>query len=137
MSVFKRVTGLSFVTYINHYRIDRAQALLAGTDQPIADISQQVGFCDQSYFGMVFRRIVGVTPVTYRRRVRSADYSDQQQVDHMPPLGPPSAVHPVPVNVGRAQNFGAHPGGDRPHLIPKRNGTFDASRPQAEKLGLR
>jgi AraC-like DNA-binding protein/mannose-6-phosphate isomerase-like protein (cupin superfamily) len=137
MSVFKRVTGLSFVTYINHYRIDRAQALLAGTDQRIADISQQVGFCDQSYFGMVFRRIVGMTPVTYRRRVRTANYSDQQQLDHMPPLSPAPLMHPVQVNASRLQEFGTHNGGDRPHLIARRNGTFDAPRVSAGKLGLR
>jgi AraC-like DNA-binding protein/mannose-6-phosphate isomerase-like protein (cupin superfamily) len=87
MSVFKRVTGLSFVTYFNHYRIERAQALLAKTDESMASISQQVGFCDQSYFGMIFRRIVGMTPVTYRRRIRTKNMTEHTQTDHMPPLG--------------------------------------------------
>jgi Bacterial regulatory helix-turn-helix proteins, AraC family len=36
----------------------------------MASISQQIGFCDQSYFGMVFRRTVGMTPAAYRRRSR-------------------------------------------------------------------
>ena len=71
MSLFKRVTGLSFVTYFNHFRIERAQALLAKTEESMASISQQVGFCDQSYFGTVFRRIVGMTPANYRRRIRN------------------------------------------------------------------
>jgi AraC-like DNA-binding protein len=86
MSLFKRVTGLSFVTYFNHFRIERAQALLAQTDESMASISQQVGFCDQSYFGTVFRRIVGMTPATYRRRVRKNTPSDQGQPYHMPRL---------------------------------------------------
>jgi AraC-like DNA-binding protein len=84
MSLFKRVTGLSFVTYYNHFRIERAQALLAKTDESMASISQQVGFCDQSYFGTVFRRIVGMTPATYRRRIRSNTLSNQRQPYHMP-----------------------------------------------------
>jgi AraC-like DNA-binding protein len=84
MSLFKRVTGLSFVTYYNHFRIERAQALLAKTDESMASISQQVGFCDQSYFGTVFRRIVGMTPATYRRRVRNNTLSNQRQPYHMP-----------------------------------------------------
>ncbi len=88
MCFFKRVTGLSFVTYCNHFRIERAQALLAKTDESMAGISQQVGFCDQSYFGTVFRRIVGMTPATYRRRVRSNTMTDQRQPYHMPPLNP-------------------------------------------------
>jgi AraC-like DNA-binding protein len=86
MSLFKRVTGLSFVTYFNHFRIERAQALLAKTDESMANISQQVGFCDQSYFGTVFRRIVGMTPATYRRRVRNNTLTDQNQPYHMPRL---------------------------------------------------
>jgi hypothetical protein len=86
MSLFKRVTGLSFVTYFNHFRIERAQALLAKTEESMASISQQVGFCDQSYFGTVFRRIVGMTPATYRRRARNNALADQGQPYHMPPL---------------------------------------------------
>ncbi len=86
MSLFKRVTGLSFVTYLNHFRIERAQALLAKTEESMADISQQVGFCDQSYFGTVFRRIVGMTPAIYRRQLRTNASADQQQPYHMPPL---------------------------------------------------
>jgi AraC-like DNA-binding protein/mannose-6-phosphate isomerase-like protein (cupin superfamily) len=86
MSLFKRVTGLSFVTYFNHFRIERAQALLAKTDESMANISQQVGFCDQSYFGTVFRRIVGMTPATYRRRVHNNTLTDQRQPYHMPRL---------------------------------------------------
>ena len=86
MSLFKRVTGLSFVTYYNHFRIERAQALLAKTDESMASISQQVGFCDQSYFGTVFRRIVGMTPATYRRRIRNNTLANQRQPYHMPRL---------------------------------------------------
>lgn len=86
MNVFKRVTGLSFVTYINHYRVERAQVLLAKTDESMANISQQVGFCDQSYFGMIFRRVVGMTPATYRRQIRMDGNRNQTQLDHMPPL---------------------------------------------------
>ena len=49
MRFFKRVTGLSFMEYLNHYRIERAQTLLANTDDSMASISQEMGFCDQSY----------------------------------------------------------------------------------------
>ena len=87
MSMFKRVTGLSFINYLNHFRIECAHSLLANTDQSMAQISQDVGFCDQSYFGTGFRRIVGVTPAAYRRRIRTTSPSNQTQSDHMSPLG--------------------------------------------------
>lgn len=66
-SLFKQLTGVSFMKYVNQYRIQRAQSLLANTDRSIADISLDTGYCDQSYFGAVFRRLVGTTPAAYRR----------------------------------------------------------------------
>ena len=56
--------------YLNQYRIQRAQDLLARTDRSIADISLDTGYCDQSYFGAVFRKLAGTTPAAYRRRYR-------------------------------------------------------------------
>jgi AraC-like DNA-binding protein/mannose-6-phosphate isomerase-like protein (cupin superfamily) len=67
MRSFKQVTGHSFDTYLNHFRIAKAQVLLASTDKPISEVSRDVGFCDQSYFGLVFRRLIQVTPREYRR----------------------------------------------------------------------
>jgi len=67
MRFFKQVTGETFITYLNRFRIVKAQALLVQTDKPVADVSLEVGFCDQSYFGMLFRRVTGRTPLEYRR----------------------------------------------------------------------
>ena len=71
MSFFKRATGQSFMAYLNHCRIERAQTLLAMTDKSVSDISQEMGFCDQSYFGTVFRKLVGMTPAAYRGKSRA------------------------------------------------------------------
>jgi AraC-like DNA-binding protein len=68
---FRQVTGQTFVTHLNHFRIARAQALLALTDKSIAEVSQEVGFCDQSYFGIVFRKFVHMPPLLYRQRHRA------------------------------------------------------------------
>lgn len=68
MCVFRDVTGESFRAYLNRYRIERAEALLAGTERPIAEVCLDVGFCGQSYFGSVFRRLTGMTPLNYRKR---------------------------------------------------------------------
>ena len=88
MSFFKRVTGLSFMKYLNHYRVERSQVLLVNTDDPMSSISQEMGFCDQSYFGTVFRRLVGMTPATYRRRFRTKNGSDRTPISPAPPLWP-------------------------------------------------
>ncbi|MCI0625279.1 MAG: AraC family transcriptional regulator [Acidobacteria bacterium] len=68
MRFLKATTGQSFLSYLNHFRIEKAQALLASTDKSISEVSQEIGFCDQSYFGVVFRKLVGMTPLAYRHR---------------------------------------------------------------------
>jgi AraC-like DNA-binding protein len=68
MSYFKSVTGQSFLAYLSGFRIAKAQALLSTTDKPIAEISELLAFCSQSYFGKVFHSLVGLTPRAYRRR---------------------------------------------------------------------
>ena len=36
------------------------------TDKSIAEVSQDVGFCDQSYFGQVFQKFLHMTPREYK-----------------------------------------------------------------------
>lgn len=67
MRLFKRVMGESFISYLHHFRIGKAQELLASTGKSIVDVSLETGFCDQSYFGMVFRKYAHMTPLSYRR----------------------------------------------------------------------
>jgi AraC-like DNA-binding protein len=62
----KQVTGMSFVAYLNQFRVAKAQALMAATTKSLAEISYEVGFCDQSYFGQVFRKLLKITPREYR-----------------------------------------------------------------------
>lgn len=69
MRLFKQATGRPFVAYLNHFRIAKAEALLIATDKTIAEVSQEVGFCDQSYFGLVFRSVMKVCPRDYKNRV--------------------------------------------------------------------
>ncbi|MCC6362801.1 MAG: helix-turn-helix transcriptional regulator [Bryobacterales bacterium] len=66
---FKRVTGQSFIAYLNQFRVAKAQELLAASGKSIAEIGQEVGFCDQSYFGALFRRMVHLSPKEYRVRL--------------------------------------------------------------------
>ncbi len=83
MSFFKRVTGQTFVAYLNSFRIAKAQTLLATTEKSISEISQETGFCGQSYFGKIFHKHVGMTPLAYRHRmseVRRGEESSPEEV---------------------------------------------------------
>jgi AraC-like DNA-binding protein len=66
MRFFRQVTGQSFIAYLNQFRIARAEVLLTSTALSLAEISAATGFCDQSYFGLVFRRLMHCTPLQYR-----------------------------------------------------------------------
>jgi AraC-like DNA-binding protein/quercetin dioxygenase-like cupin family protein len=72
MRFFKQVAGQPFVSHLNHFRIAKAQSLLQTTDMSIADVSQESGFCDQSYFGLVFRKLVHMSPREYKLHAAEA-----------------------------------------------------------------
>jgi AraC-like DNA-binding protein len=69
MRFFRQVTGQSFIDHLHHFRIAKAQALMANPNLSIAEISQEVGFCDQSYFGMVFRKLLNMTPRQFKEQM--------------------------------------------------------------------
>ncbi len=52
-------------------RIEKARHLLTFTEEPIGAISAQSGFYDQSHFTRHFRKLLGMTPIQYRKRFRS------------------------------------------------------------------
>jgi AraC-like DNA-binding protein len=64
--VFKKATGMTLVAYLTQVRLAQAAHLLGTTDQSIAEIADQVGFADQSYFDRRFRRHFGRTPRSFR-----------------------------------------------------------------------
>ena len=86
MSLFRELTGQSFVAYLNGYRVLQAKALLSSTKKPISEVSLEAGFCNQSYFTMVFRRLTTMTPLAYRLQCGDAANAVQTAVR------PPSTV---------------------------------------------
>jgi transcriptional regulator GlxA family with amidase domain len=68
--LFKHVMGRTFACYLTQIRIQRAQSLLATTEQQIAEVGWNVGFSDQSHFSAVFRHALNMTPLQYRQEAR-------------------------------------------------------------------
>ncbi len=64
---FKRITGYSFVPFLNMIRCQRAAKLLTSTDTSISEIGRQCGFSDHSYFTRTFRKYIGTVPANYRK----------------------------------------------------------------------
>ena len=51
--------------------------MLSEYGSSIADISQLVGFCNQSYFGEMFHVLTGMTQRAYRQRFRARIWGRQ------------------------------------------------------------
>jgi AraC family transcriptional regulator len=63
---FKQAVGVGPRRYVMQRRAERAKTLIRRSNQPLAEIAQQVGFADQSHLISIFRRETGVTPGRYR-----------------------------------------------------------------------
>lgn len=64
-SLFKQVTGQTVTDYIQQIRIAAACDLLANSQMNVGEISDFLGFCEQSYFNKVFKKCTGTLPSTY------------------------------------------------------------------------
>ncbi len=75
---FLRTFGETPHRYVLNRRLARARDLLASTDMPVVDIALATGFSSQSHLAAAFRRLTGVTPGEYRRRMRAGTWSRLQ-----------------------------------------------------------
>jgi AraC family transcriptional regulator len=64
--LFKKSTGVSPYQYSLRCRMDRAKDFLKSGHLTVGQVAEATGFADQSHFGKVFRRFVGVTPLQFR-----------------------------------------------------------------------
>jgi two-component system response regulator YesN len=65
-SIFKQQVGESFVEYLTGLRMGKARELLNDPSLKIAAIAGQVGYADQHYFSICFKKYYGLTPSEYR-----------------------------------------------------------------------
>jgi AraC-like DNA-binding protein len=64
---FKGSTGLAPYQWQLQARIERAKALLLGTNHPLERIAEATGFADAVHFGRIFRKQTGATPAAWRK----------------------------------------------------------------------
>ena len=70
--LFHRSYGFSIFAYLTDYRLQKSILLLDEAQLSISDISEMCGFSSTSYFIRVFRKKVGITPLQYRRKNKTA-----------------------------------------------------------------
>ena len=67
---FAKVTGYAPIAYVQHVRVEEAKRRLERTSEPADDISYAVGYEDPASFRRLFKRITGVPPGVYRRKLQ-------------------------------------------------------------------
>lgn len=65
--LYRQKTDSSFLEHLTRRRMEEAVRLLCGTDLPIGELAEKLGFADPRYFSQVFRRHTGQTPSQYRQ----------------------------------------------------------------------
>ena len=68
---FVEVTGTTPIQWLLTQRVLRARALLETTDLPVERIAHECGFSTGAGLRAHFQRVVGASPVTYRRTFRA------------------------------------------------------------------
>ncbi len=67
---FKAATGYSPLAYVQALRVEEAKHLLETGNQPIEAIAEEVGYADLASFRRLFRRLSGISPGEYRRKLQ-------------------------------------------------------------------
>ncbi|CUH94741.1 hypothetical protein P22_0807 [Propionispora sp. 2/2-37] len=71
-SLFKKETGKTFSQYLNEIRIEKSKDLLLKQNMSVLDIALSVGFNNQNYYNMVFKKFMKHTPLEFRNHRKSS-----------------------------------------------------------------
>ena len=65
--LFKEATGQTITAYTQQIRISAACDLLTNSQMNVGEVAEFLGFCEQSYFNKVFKKLTGTLPSAYMK----------------------------------------------------------------------
>lgn len=65
--IFSQVLGITFSEYLTRVRISHAMDLLEDGSLKMYEIAEKAGYSSQHYFSNAFKKVVGVSPLEYRK----------------------------------------------------------------------
>jgi AraC family transcriptional regulator len=107
--VFKESFGASPHVYLTRLRLEFARRLMLTTDDSLSRIAQECGLGDHAHLSKLFRRELGETPSSWRRR----NHSEAQRKPHID-TGPPDRAQNR-LSVAERPSFHAVSTGDSAH----------------------
>jgi len=64
---FKQITGLTYLDFLNKYRISQAIRLMEKGQYKVYEISEKTGFSDYKHFNVVFKRYTNQSPTEFMK----------------------------------------------------------------------
>jgi AraC-like DNA-binding protein len=64
---FKKMTRLTFIEFLNQFRIEQAKILLK-SDKNVTETCYECGFESLSYFNRIFKKVVGQNPMQFKKK---------------------------------------------------------------------
>ena len=77
---FTRATGYTPIAYVQHVRVEEAKRRLERTSESADAISYAVGYEDPASFRRLFKRVTGVSPGAYRRKLQLPAFARSRQL---------------------------------------------------------
>ncbi|MEK8130584.1 helix-turn-helix domain-containing protein [Paenibacillus filicis] len=66
-ALFKDATGYTPIEYLTRMRVEVAKTLLTESTLSLPEVAEKAGYRDPSYFGRIFKRMVGLSPLHFKR----------------------------------------------------------------------
>lgn len=67
-TIFKKETKKTITEYLNEVRIKKSKDLLKDSDDTMLDIALSVGYNNQNYYNIVFKKFTGMTPLNFKNK---------------------------------------------------------------------
>lgn len=65
--LFKAEAGIPFIEYVRNTKMDLAKELLRNSNKKIYEICEELGYQNGQYFSTIFKNVVGMTPLEYKK----------------------------------------------------------------------
>ena len=81
MRIFKKELDITIMDYINKRRIYNSLELLKNTDDLVIKIALNSGYSSLEYYSETFTKVLGVSPLTYRKFTRVNSQISEEELD--------------------------------------------------------